>query len=234
MEPDEIYADYTFWRHEGLNPIATVETYAALMLDERLGELNDKQKEWLKVILRNSKEARKRWDDFGAYLQARHALPQNTELPASLAEAIQRSLTSTLERYKYFALPEAVKIKIPASLQAIKIDPEFESVFFYLLAPAFKLMDASEPMPKTLPQITASPKDAETISIHIRSAVEHFHIPTGEWRDFSYSNIDIALAHFILKQKGIALNVKIVRGEYKAVTIVDFSFDLPILQDSAS
>lgn len=233
MEPDEIYADYAFWRHEGLNPIATVETYTTLLLDARLGELNEQQKKWLEIILRNSREARKGWDDFGEYLQARLHVQKSEEQPRFLADAIRNALTFNAQRYKYSVEIENIKVKIPASLQSAKVSPEFEIVFFYLLAPAFKWLDAHESVEKNTPQITAHTKTAQTIAIQIRSVVEHFHLPEKTANRFPYSNMDINLAHFILQQNGIALKIEIIAGEDEAITTLDFKFDLPIWQAGA-
>jgi len=233
MDPDKIYSDYTFWRHEGLNPIVTAESYATLLLEERLGELNDEQKKWVRIILRNSKEARRSWDDFGAYLQARYHLQKNADRPQFLADAIRHALTSNLQRYKYLARPEIVEIEIPASMQMTRINPEFESVFFYLLAPAFKLMETNETAHAITPKITASLKNAGTVTLQMHSAVRHFHIPENRQTDFPYPNIDINLAYFILKQKGVLLNMEVVSGEREAMTMIDFNFDLPIWQENA-
>lgn len=230
MNPDELFEHYLFWRHEGLSPITSIEGYAMLLLENPAGELSEEQRQWLDVILRNSREARRRWKDFGEYLRVRYQIGENTHPPVSLAEGIQNALTA-LQGYSFPALPEAVEIEIPAILQSAKIQQEFENVFFYLLAPAFKLIGKGGAMSRTVPRITASEGGASAIRISIRSAICNFHVPADKIGDLPYPDTDISLAHLILMQNDIPLSVEIVSGAGEEVSVVDFYFTLPVCEN---
>ena len=133
-----------------------------------------------------------------------------------------------LHQCKYLGKNESINIEISDSLTLARVNPTYAQVFFYLLAPSFKLKDEIHFTPK----IFAKEINTSSVGIQIQSGIRYFSIPE-HLIGHRYPNTDIMLANHILQNKDIPLKVEILSGEHELLTVVNFEFEIPIYNNGS-
>ncbi len=116
---------YNLWRHDGKTPLTSIQGFSDLLLKGVVGDLNEQQRHFLEIILRNCAVAVSSWDDPAAYLELRYQMPEMEWQAIDLRVTVEEALRSVA--------PQAVAVTMPAVLPPVRSNEWLQRALQYLL-----------------------------------------------------------------------------------------------------
>jgi K+-sensing histidine kinase KdpD len=224
----EVLELFPIWRHDGLAPLTTIIGYTTLLLDSKVENLTEQQKQFIISIRNAAMQASTSWHNPGDYIKLRFDF-ENTNWKwesVQLAEICDLILSNS---FKYIKKSN-VQVDVSNELVPVRADRGWLSTAITnLLEPSVGYLYNAE----FKSSISAQESDDKRVLVRIRTGLE-LSI------DDSYNSIEsissrgnsLSVASIILEKHGSRLEFRQIKtddAEHKSQG-TEFSFMLPIWQ----
>lgn len=216
IDSEQLLEWFAAWKNDGISQLTTIKGYSDILLRGLVGDLSDKQREFIEIIARSCEHAVDYWNFPSDYLQLRYSRYARPDLQESDLKKIFEEILSQSGR------AQNVKLELPAELPTIKSSYTLRSALSVLLHPSFEFDLKHQGNTETCTvQITRSGQTELSVRIFHNLLIINHRSP----QLLLYPGKPLAVADLIIQQHGSQLEI------IPSDSGTEFRFTLPIWQD---